>query len=177
MFNLKKLYTYSAIGLLALSLGINSVLAEKADSKKEPAAAQETAECSLPDAIEVNSLDVVNNPSLYLNKNITMKATFDKFSALGLDYKKALRSTTDYIGFLIQRDDKLDHDVPLSEMKLFLKRDYAEKFIDLEVGDKIKVTGKVFSTALGDPWIDVCKIEVLKKAKITEEDKKTSKKK
>ncbi len=56
-----------------------------------------------------------------------MNATFDKFSTLGLDYKPALRENANYIGFLIQRDDVVDHDVPLSEMKLFLKRDYAEK--------------------------------------------------
>lgn len=176
MFDFKKLYTSLILGLFVLTLGFNSVFAKKADSK-QPAEPIPVAECNLPDAIEVDSLDVVNNPTSYLNKNITMKATFDKFSALGLDYKKALRPTADYIGFLIQRDDKPDHDIPLSEMKLFLKRDYAEKFIDLEVGDKIQITGKVFSDALGDPWIDVNKIEVLKKAKVTEEDNKKSEKK
>ena len=50
-------------------------------------------------------------------------------------------------------------------MKLFLKRDYAEKFIDLETGDKIQIKGKVFAAALGDPWIDVNEIVVIKKAK------------
>ena len=117
-------------------------------------------------------LSVVATPQKYLNKTIVMKATFDKFSTLGLDYKKAMRSSADYIGFLIQRDDVVDHNVPLSEMKLFIKRDYAEKFIELDTGDKIQITGKVFSNALGDPWIDVSKITILQKKANPEKDKK-----
>ena len=121
--------------------------------------------CETINSIAVQPLDVVANPVKYLNQNIVMNATFDKFSTLGLDYKPALRENANYIGFLIQRDDVVDHDVPLSEMKLFLKRDYAEKFIDLETGDKIQIKGKVFAAALGDPWIDVNEIVVIKKAK------------
>ena len=56
------------------------------------------------------------------------------------------------------------------EMKLFLKRDLAEKNINLESGDKIKITGKVFSTALGDAWLDVFQITVL--SKVPKSDKK-----
>lgn len=108
-------------------------------------------------------LNIVASPQKYLNKTVKMKATFDKFSTLGLDYKKAMRSSNDYIGFLIQRDDVTDHNVPLSEMKLFIKRDYAEKFIELDSGDKIEITGKVFSNALGDSWIDVSKITIIQK--------------
>ena len=93
-----------------------------------------------------------------------MKATFDKFSTLGLDYKPAMRSSENYIGILIKRDDVVDHTIPLSEMKMFLKRDLAEKNINLEQNDKIEITGKVFSTALGDPWIDVTDIKILNKA-------------
>ena len=104
-----------------------------------------------------------------------MDATFDKFSTLGLDYKPALRENANYIGFLIQRDDVVDHDVPLSEMKLFLKKEYAEKLLDLETGDKIQIKGKVFSNALSDPWIDVDEIVVTKKAKIQEETKEIKK--
>ena len=71
--------------------------------------------------LQASSLDVVKNPQKYLNKTITMKATFDKFSTLGLDYKPAMRSSENYIGILIKRDDVTDHTIPLSEMKLFLK--------------------------------------------------------
>ena len=115
--------------------------------------------------INVVSLDVVANPQKYLNKRVKMQAKFDKFSTLGLDYKKALRDSKDYIGILIQRDDVLDHNIPLSEMKLFLKKDLAEKHIDLDTGDKIEITAKVFSTALNDPWLDVEELLVIKKAK------------
>ena len=72
-------------------------------------------------AISVRPLDVVNSPKLYLNKTIKMNAKFDKFSTLGLDYKPAFKSSEDYISFLIKRDDT-NYDIPLSEMKLFLKR-------------------------------------------------------
>lgn len=123
-------------------------------------------------AISTTPLNVVAAPQKYLNKTVTMKATFDKFSTLGLDYKKAMRSSSDYIGFLIQRDDVVDHNVPLSEMKLFIKRDYAEKFIELDTGDKIQITGKVFSNVLGDPWIDINKITILQKKANPDKDKK-----
>ena len=122
--------------------------------------------------VKAAPLSVVDAPQKYLNKTIVMKATFDKFSTLGLDYKKATRSSADYIGFLIQRDDVVDHNVPLSEMKLFVKRDYAEKFIELDTGDKIEITGKVFSNALGDPWVDVSKITILQKKPSSDKNKK-----
>ena len=121
--------------------------------------------------INATSLGIVANPARYLNKTVKIQATFDKFSTLGLDYKKALRSSGEYIGILIQRDDVIDHNIPLSEMKLFLKKDLAEKHIDLDCGDKIEIVAKEFSTALNDPWLDVISINVIKKNK-TEENKK-----
>ena len=120
--------------------------------------------------IQISSLEIVKNPQRFLNRTIVMNATFDKFSTLGLDYKPAMRSSENYIGILIKRDDVIDHTVPLSEMKLFLKRDLAEKNINLESDDKIQITGKVFSTALGDPWIDITEI------KVTQKNTKTDKK-
>lgn len=121
----------------------------------------------------VKALDVVMNPGQYVGKNVKMDATFDKFSTLGLDYTPAYRKAEDFISFLIKRDDVVDHTVPLSEMKIFLLRDYAEKFIDLESGDKITIYGHVFSTALGDPWVDVDKLVITdKKNKTPDKDKK-----
>lgn len=110
---------------------------------------------------DANALDVVANPSKYLNKNIKIKAKFDKFSTLGLDYKPAYRSSEKYITFLIKRDDSINHTVPLSEMKNFLPREIAEKYIDLSSGDEIQYSGTVFSNALGDVWIDVKQFTVL----------------
>ena len=49
-------------------------------------------------------------------------------------------------------------------MKLFLKRELAEKFIDLKTNDEIMIVGTVFSDALGDAWIDVESITITKKA-------------
>ena len=116
-------------------------------------------------------LNVVASPNKYLGKTLKMQATFDKFSTLGLDYNKALRKSSEYIGILIQRDDVVDHNIPLSEMKLFLKKDLAEKHIDLDTGDKIEIVAKVFSTALNDPWLDIQSITVIKKAKKEEDNK------
>jgi hypothetical protein len=64
---------------------------------------------------------------------------------------------------LIKRDDTT-FNIPLSEMKLFLKRETAEKFIDLKTNDLIRIKGTVFSDALGDAWIDVKEITVTQKA-------------
>ena len=111
----------------------------------------------------VNPLSIVENPRAYLNKNVTMNAKFDKFSTLGLDYKPAFKSSEEYISFLIKRNDT-SFNIPLSEMKLFLKRSKAEKFLDLKTNDEIQITGIVFSDALGDAWVDVCELTVTKKA-------------
>lgn len=148
---------------LLLLLFISPAFAQQApDAKataKTPAQTVQNA-----DRIRTTPLDVVANPDKFLSKKIIMDGKFDKFTTLGLDYKKAFRDSSKYIGFLLQRDDVKDHNVPLSEMKLFLKRDYAEKFVDLNTGDKISVTGIVFSNALGDSWVEVDNITVLEKA-------------
>lgn len=111
----------------------------------------------------VGAVDVVSNPSKYLYKNIRIRGKFDKFSTLGLDYPAALRDSEKYISFLIQRPDVADHNIPLSELKIFLKKDVAEKHIDLDAGDIVEFTGKVFSTALGDAWMDVDTFTVITK--------------
>ena len=117
------------------------------------------------------SLDIVANPAKYLNKYVTVKGKFDKFSTLGLDYAPAMRSSEDYITFLIQRDDITDHNIPLSEMKIFLKRTEAEKYIDLNAGDEVQFGGRVFSNALGDVWMDAENFTVLTQKKKVETKK------
>ena len=130
-----------------------------------------TATQQIQKPINALPLSIVANQNKYLNKTVKIQATFYKFSTLGLDYKKAMRASSDYIGILIQRDDVVDHNIPLSEMKLFLKKDLAEKHIDLDTGDKIEIVAKVFSNALNDPWLDLQSLNVIKKAN-TEESKK-----
>lgn len=127
----------------------------------EQAAVQVAIEQSSKDS--TSALAIVNSPKAYLNKTVTINAKFDKFSTLGLDYKPAFKSSEEYISFLIKRDDTT-FDIPLSEMKLFLKRAEAEKFIDLKTNDEIQIIGQVFSDALGDAWIDVTKLTLIKKA-------------
>ena len=109
----------------------------------------------------VGALDVVANPFRYLHRNIKIRGKFDKFSTLGLDYPPALRPSDKYISFLIQRPDILDHNIPLSELKIFINRNEAEKYIELNSGDIIEFTGRVFSTALGDPWMDATNFTVI----------------
>lgn len=113
--------------------------------------------------VKAEPLKIVENPEKYLNKNVTFNADFVSYSSLGLDYEPAKRESTKYIGILIKRDDVTDHVIPLSEMKIFIERELAEKHADLESGDKIVLSGKVFSVALGDPWFDVKELTVMSK--------------
>lgn len=137
--------------------------------KQQTVKQNKTAQNTQAKPINTTSLNVVMNPQKFLNKTVKMQATFDKFSTLGLDYSKALRKSTEYIGILIQRDDVIDHNIPLSEMKLFLTKTMAEKHIDLDTGDKIEITATVFSTALNDAWLDIVDLKVISKVKKDEE--------
>ena len=141
----------------AVAFTTSGIYSESAAVDKTPAVQTAVKEnCTRP-------LSIVNNPTAYLNKKVVMNAKFDKFATLGLDYKPAFRSSENYISFLIKRDDT-NYDIPLSEMKLFLKRETAEKFLDIKTDDEIQITGTVFSDALGDAWIDVENLTITKKA-------------
>lgn len=108
----------------------------------------------------VKPLDLVAHPNAFVNKRVKIRAKFDKFSSLGLDYKPAMRSSQKYITFLICRDNTTNV-IPLSELKNFLKREVAEKNIELETGDIIEYSGLVFSNALGDVWLEVEDFKVI----------------
>ena len=125
--------------------------------------------------ISVKPIVLVDSPKEYLNKRVRITARFDKFSSLGLDYKPAMRSSEKYITFLIMRDD-VDHNIPLSELKNFLKREVAEKNITLETGDIIEYKGLVFSNALGDVWLDVEDFKVISAKKKSNKTENTVKK-
>ena len=148
--------------LTAFTIGyapISATNQQVAPKVKQAVSAQQT--CAVA---QISPLNLVKSPDTFLNKKIKFNATFDKFSSLGLDYKPAMMSSQDYIGILIKRDDITDHTIPLSELKLFLQRTEAEKYVDLSSGDKIEVEGVVFSSALGDPWVKVDKFVVLSQA-------------
>ena len=112
--------------------------------------------------MQVSPLEIVKNPAFYINKRIKFQAKFDKFSTLGLDYQPAMRRSEDYITVLIQRPDIHTHDIPLSELKIFMDRNAAEKHIDLNSGDEVEIAGVVFSKALGDAWMNVDNFTVIK---------------
>ena len=160
-------YKVLAISLiLSAAIGVGSISAYSQNTKTyAPAPLATQVQYS-----NVNALELVANPNRYLNRNIRIRAKFDKFSTLGLDYPPVNRPHEKYISFLIQRPDITNHNIPLSELKIFLKKEVAEKNIDLDAGDEIEFTGKVFSTALGDPWMDVVDFKVVNKVK--KEDKK-----
>ncbi|MBE7709751.1 MAG: hypothetical protein E7Z93_04800 [Cyanobacteria bacterium SIG32] len=149
--------------VLTIAIMASLVIAPQtfAESVSLPTSVQQVAQAQ----VLTNSLDLIANPAKYLNKYVTIKGKFDKFSTLGLDYKPAMRSSEDYITFLIQRDDVKDHNIPLSEMKIFLKRTEAEKYIELNAGDEIQFSGRVFSNALGDVWMDAENFTVLTQKK------------
>lgn len=127
-----------------------------------PAAQASVAKQATPDYTMLRTPTlIVDNPHAYLNKYVEFPARFNKFSTLGLDYTPAKRESQIYIGVLIERDDAGNNVIPLSELKLFIKRTEAEKLTDLESGDNILIKGKVFSTALGDPWMDILELKIL----------------
>lgn len=134
-----------------------------------------TAVCPLKGpSVQVKGIDLVKSPQTYLNKNVKITAVFDKFVTIGLDYKPAFRDSKDYISFLIRKDEIQGHVIPLSELKILISRKAAEAQLSkIESGDKIEIEGKVFSTALGDPWVEACKVTILSKKEKKEEKVKT----
>ena len=164
----KKFYKMFCLSVLAFTLLTynSAIAAPTATAVKTTTTKTAPAQTTVAESyITVSPLDVVNNPAKYLNKNISFSADFVAYTSLGLDYKPAFRDGSKYIGILIKRDDVKNHTIPLSEMKIFVPRETAEKHVDLETGDKIKLSGKVFSNALGDPWVDVKTFSVLTEKK------------
>lgn len=154
---MRKIFSFVLVFTISLIIG-NSSLAANTTTKP---IANKPVVVATESAIQVKPLDLVANPTKYLHKKVKIRAKFDKFSTLGLDYKPAMRSSEKYISFLIQRPDVQSHNIPLSEMKIFISRTEAEKHIDLNSGDVVEFTGHVFSTALGDPWVDVNRFTVI----------------
>jgi hypothetical protein len=141
-----------------------TVAAEKSAGKKPVPEVAETF-------IDVTPEELVEKPQEYLNKNVKFTAKFFAFSSLALDYKPALRSSKSYLSFLVLRSH---NHIPLSELKLALpipkEKDPENQLIAvLKDGDTVELSGHVFSTALGEPWMDVQHIK-----KIASSDEKTA---
>lgn len=173
----KILITVGAMFLIYCSVGAEEILLDK---NAKPVVKPEIQEnIQTENYKSVSPLELVNAPSRFLNKQIKMKAKFDKFSTIGLDYPPVKRDAKTYISFLIKRENVTTYNIPLSELKLIIKRDYAEKeMVNIEQGDEIEIYGNVFSTALGDPWVNVDKITILTqhKNKENKENKEVDKK-
>lgn len=111
----------------------------------------------------VTAEDLVNKPQEFLNKNVKFNANFFAFSSLALDYKPAYRSSKTHLSFLILRPSS---HVPLSELKLAMmipkdKDPENTLLATLKDGDSLEIVGKVYSTALDDPWVEVYKVKKL----------------
>ena len=92
---MKTLKYMKSISLVILSAGIlttSAICVEKVSANPAPV---QTATQQAVNVVLVSPLTVVANPSRYLNKTVLMKAKFDKFSTLGLDYKPAFKSSED----------------------------------------------------------------------------------
>jgi len=127
----------------------------KKEEKSTPVPA--TAEPAPESFVDVSPEELVEKPQEYLNKNVKFTGKFFAFSSLALDYKPALRPSKTHLSFLILRSHS---HIPLSELKLAFpipkEKDPNNAVISaLKDGDTVELSGKVFSTALGEPWVDV----------------------
>jgi hypothetical protein len=115
-------------------------------------------------------VDVAAEPKKFLGKTLAMEGTFYSFSTLPLDYPAAMRSSKDFIGIVLSRPDYLE--IPLVELKLAvpIKKFKDDSLSGLEHGDVIQVRGKVYAVALGEPWIELDSIVVVKKSPSEDRD-------
>jgi hypothetical protein len=149
------------LSLIVLALMLPQVDAATAVKKPAPTVAKPVA--SLPNVISVTPKELVSNPKVYQKKNVQLQGVVSGFSALGLDYPRVNYSAKDYVTLLIYRDDVPDQfKIPLTELKLLLKRDVIKDIKRLGQGDTVALQGTVVSDALGDAWVEVGKLTVLK---------------
>ena len=130
---------------------------DKAGDKKEPP----KPEVVIENVVPVKSDELVDKPHDFLGKNVKFNAAFFAFSNLALDYKPAFRSSKTHISFLVSKAKK---QIPISELKLAMmipkeKDPDTTLLANLKEGDSVEITGKVFSSALDDPWVEVLKIK------------------
>ena len=121
---------------------------------------------------------LLDNPKDFIDKKIKLRGKFSSFTTLALDYEPALRKSKDYISLCIFRPDSK---IPLSELKLaYPLKEAKENLVirDLEEGDVLEIYGKVFSSALDEPWVDILSIKKIESAAKKEDkvaqDKETS---
>ena len=136
---------------------------DKKDDKKETKSAPEPV---IENIVNVQPETLVDHPAEYLNKNIRFTALFSGYNNLAVDYKPAMRSSKNYLSFSVYREHSK---VPLSELKLAMVNPKEQDkltalLLKLKEKDEIEVIGKVFNTALDEPWVDVLKLNLIKAA-------------
>ena len=112
MLNIKYFKSAVLVAICAFALTTSNLYVEKVIAQPVVAPAKQAST-----VVEQNAekpLDIVKNPTSYLNKTVRMNATFDKFATLGLDYKSAMRSSEEYISFLISCISLLSLRIPSS---------------------------------------------------------------
>lgn len=135
----------------------------KAEAKDEP-----EKEIVLTNVSNVTIDQLIEKPKEYLGKNVRFTGDFASFCTLALNYKPAFRPQKTHISFLVRKPDSK---VPMSELKLALPipketdKTKNKLLTSLRDGDKLEMTGKVFSTALEEPWVDVVNLKRLSEAK------------
>jgi len=159
---------------------------DKKDAKSEKKeAVAPKPEPVIENVVNVTPEDLVEKPHDYMGKNVKFTAPFFAFSNLALDYKAALRPAKTHISLLISHSKK--NKIPLSELKLAMmtpgeKEPETEMLAKLKEGDILEITGKVFSTALDDPWVDILRLKKIggapddKKADASSKEKKNDSK-
>lgn len=132
-----------------------------AGEKKEAAAAPKP-EVPIENVVQVQPEDLVSKPHEFLGKNVKFSGSFASFTNLALDYKPAMKPSKTYLSMLIRRQSA--GSVPLSELKLAMlipkeKDPDTQMLANLKEGDKVEITGKVFSAALDDPWVEILRLK------------------
>jgi hypothetical protein len=154
--------------------------AERKSDSKSDKKSEAKPEPVIENVQNVSTDQLVDKPHEYLNKNVKFDANFHAFSSIALDYKPAMRSSKNYLSFLVLRPNSK---IPFSELKLAMavpkEKDPDNTMLaGLKEGDELEITGHVFATALDEPWVDVLRVKKLSSApekKEEEADKKAEK--
>jgi hypothetical protein len=114
--------------------------------------------------IETTKLEeLISEPKNFLNRDILIEGEFFAFSTLPLDYEKAMRSSKDFIGLVLARPDMKA--IPLVELKIAAALEmFKQENISIEHGDLVSLEAKVYAVALGEPWLEVSKVNIEQKA-------------
>gem|GEM_PF-3600537 len=126
------------------------------------------AECDLA---PMATYDLMAQPASYKGRRVAIEGEFYAFSTLPLDYKDAMRSSKDYVGIVLARPDHTK--IPLVELKIAvpIKMFKDDEYLSgVEHGDIVRVEGKVFAVALGEPWLEAAELKIKSKLPANEEE-------